>query len=348
MSSIPKIKLNIKTYIYTTPDDGKLIYEYRPFHNQKMGGFVGEADLTSLTLDADKAEISIDRPIELNLEESYDGSVNVIVNDRVNPLKIVNSRFYLIDSNNYKIGDRKGNLDTNIYTEKNFKVEANLVKSVQSVIGLDFLGLLENGNMKVGNYTFYFKLSDSDGNESDFIAESGKVVCHIGNISKPRFIRGGQMGENSGKSVRFRLKNIDLAYNYIHVYYTRSTGDSGQEITTAHKIEERFKISGIDTEIAISGYEEHTDVSLEDINVRYSEFNSVKTTTNCQNITFAGGVSNEYEVYKMLEKLSLFITPSIVSDKEIGNLAHNYKEKFNEHGGYEYYNVDNIYYKLGY
>ena len=348
MSSIPKIKLNIKTYIYTTPDDGKLIYEYRPFHNQKMEGFVGEADLTSLTLDADKAEISIDRPIELNLEESYDGSVNVIVNDRVNPLKIVNSRFYLIDSNNYKIGDRKGNLDTNIYTESNFKVEANLVKSVQSVVGLDFIGLLEDGNMKVGNYTFYFKLSDSDGNESDFIAESGKVVCHIGNISQPRFIRGGQMGENSGKSVRFRLKNIDLAYSYIHVYYTRSTGDSEQEITTAHKIEERFKISGIDTEISISGYEEHTNIGLEDINVRYSEFNSVETTANCQNITFAGGVSNEYEVYKMLEKLSLFITPSIVSDKEIGNLAHNYKERFNEHGGYEYYNVDNIYYKLGY
>ena len=348
MKSIPKINLNIKSSIFTTPDDGKLIYEYRPFYNRKMNGFVGESDLSNLTLNADKAEISIDKPIELNIEESYDGSANIIINDKVNPLKVVNSRFYLIDSNNYKIGDRKGNLDTNIYTEKNFKVEANLVKSVQSVVGLDFLGLLESGTMKVGNYTFYFKLADSDGNEADFISESGKVVCHIGNVSQPRFIRGGQLNENSGKTVRFRLKNLDLAYNYIHVYYTRTTGDSSQQITTAHKVSERYKISGINTEISITGYEEHEDISIEDINIRYSEFNSVKTTENCQNITFAGGTANEHSLYKMLEKLSLFITPSLVSEEDIGNLTHNYKEKFNESGGYEYYNVKNIYYKLGY
>lgn len=348
MNELPNLELEVNTEIYSTPDNGKLIYDYRPFYNHKLSYFDGESDLASLTLDAEKAEIAIDRPIELNIEESYDGSANLIINDFKNPLKVVNSRFYLIDSNNYKIGDRKGNLDTNIYTEKNFKVEANLVKSVQSVVGLDFLGLLENGAMKVGSYTFYFKLADSDGNESDFISESGKVVCHIGNVSKPRFIRGGQLDEDSGKAVSFRLKNLDLAYNYIHVYYTRTTGDSEQEVTTAHKVSERYKISGINTDITITGYEEHEGISLDDINTKYSQFTSVKTTENCQNMTFAGGVENEYELYKTLEKLSLFITPRLSNEENIGNLSHNYIERFNQQGGNEYYNVDNIYYKLGY
>ena len=92
----------------------------------------------------------------------------------------------------------------------------------------------------------------------------------------------------------------------------------------------------------------NTSISLDDINTKYSQFNSVKTTENCQNMTFAGGVENEYELYKTLEKLSLFITPRLSNEENIGNLSHNYIERFNQQGGNEYYNVDNIYYKLGY
>ena len=78
--------------------------------------------------------------------------------------------------------------------------------------------------MKVGNYTFYFKLADSDGNETDFVAESGRVSCYIGNLNDPFSQRGGLEDENSFKSVNFILSNIDSSYNYVVVYYTRSTG----------------------------------------------------------------------------------------------------------------------------
>ena len=347
-NKLPNIELGVEGNIFMSPDKGNLIYDYRPFYNLKMDYPIEDKDLTYLTMNADKAQIAIDSPIDIDIEESYDGSANLIINDRVNPLKIVNSRFYLTDSAHYEIGDRKGNLDTNIYTNKNFKIEANLIKSVQTVVGLDFLGLREGGRLPIGNYTFYFKLADSDGNESDFVSESGKVVCHIGNISQPKFIRGGQINENSGKSVSFRLKNLDLAYSFIHVYYTRTTGDKDQEALTAHKISERFKINGINTEIDISGYEETEAISIEDINIRYSEFNSTKTTENCQNMTFAGGVTNNYELFSLLEQYSLFVTPEVVTDRDIGNLSYNYQERVNRNNGYEYYNVDNIYYNLGY
>ena len=347
--ALPKINLHVKGDITMPPDNGALEYKYAPFYNLKMEFPVNHRDLTGLTLKADKAEISIDKPIDMDIERSYDGSANIIINDRVNPLKIVNSRFYLTDSNHYKIGDRKGNLDTNIYTEQNFKVEANLVKSVQSVVGLEFTGLTEGGKLPVGNYTFYFKLSDSDGNESDFISESGRVVCHIGNINQPHFIRGGQMNEDSGKSVRFKLKNLDLAYSFINAYYTRSTGDGDQEVTIAYKIHDKFRINSLDTDITITGYEEHEEVSLDDINVRYTEFTSVKSSENCQNMTFAGGTSNDYDDYKVLEQYSLFITPEIAtSSDDIGSLDHAYRERYNKKNGYEYFNVENIYSKLGY
>jgi hypothetical protein len=64
--------------------------------------------------------------------------------------------------------------------------------------------------MSVGNYHFYFKYVDADGNETDFVAESGLVSIFKGNSLKT--INSGLMNENSYKSVKFLLDNIDSAY----------------------------------------------------------------------------------------------------------------------------------------
>lgn len=346
--SLPNIVIDFSNLIQGNPEEGKLIYKYNPFFNLKVKNPTTYRDLTSLRINAIKAGLSTKAPIDIDIEESYDGSANLILNDRVNPLKIVNSRFYLIDSLNYKIGDRKGNLDTNIYTEDNFKVEASLVKSVNSLVNIEFVGIFEGGRMPVGNYTFYIKLADSDGNESDFIAESGKVVCHIGNVNQPKYIRGGQLNEDSGKSIKLNVNNVDMAYTYVNIYYTKTTGTSSEDITSAYRIVDKYKIMGLNTPITITGYEQHESISIDDINIRYAEFDSAKTLENCQNISFAGNITKKYDLYQYLANLSLFITPEIVNEETIGNLNHNYEETVSYTKGYEYYNVNNIYYRLGY
>lgn len=352
---LPSFKIKFNNTLKGLPDDGNMIYEYSPFYNLKINKSEFESgqsgdniDLASLRLKASEMELSIDSPIELDVEESYDGSANIVLNDRTNPLKIVNSRFYLTSAYTYKIGDRKGNIDTNIYTRDNFKVEAKITKSVQSLVKVDFLGLIDNGKMPIGNYTFYFKLSDSDGNESDFIAESGKVVCHIGNINQPHHIRGGQLNENSNKSIKLRLNNLDMAYSYVNVYYVRNTEHGGQEISLAYKINDKYKINGVTSDITITGYEDLSELDMMEIQSEYAEFSSVNSAENCQNILFAGNITNEFELYKQLEKLSLFVVPEISFDRSIGNLTSNYTEEFNKEWGYEYYNTKNIYYSLGY
>ena len=345
--ALPQINLSTTNIIYGAPENGRLIYKYAPFNNlKKLNTLTGTTDLFPLTLSSENAGINIDKPLDLNTEVSYDGSINLIVNDGKNPPKLINSRFYLTDSTSYNIADRKGNLDTNIYTETNFKTETNLIKSVKSIISVDFLGIFNGGIMPVGNYTFYFKLADSDGNESDFIAESGKVVCHIGDINQPRSIRGGQLNENSSKIIKFRLNNLDLAYDYINVYYTRSTG-SEDKILNTYRITDKFKIDKLNTEISITGYENHEEIDITEINVRYASFNAVKTISTCQNIAFSGNIENEYSLFERLEKYSLFVTPEITTQEDIGNMNHKYNELYPS-TGYEYYNANNIYYKLGY
>lgn len=346
--NLPSFEVTFSNLIQGNPEEGKLIYKYSPFFNLKLKNPDTYRDLTNLRLNAAKAGLNIDIPIDIDIEESYDGSANLILNDRTNPLKIVNSRFYLTDSNNYRIGDRKGNLDTNIYTEDNFGVEAGLIKTVNSLLSIDFVGIYEGGRMPVGNYTFYIKLADSDGNESDFVAESGKVVCHIGNVNQPKYIRGGQLNEDSGKSIKLIINNVDMAYSYINVYYTKSTGTEQEQIITAYKIVDKYKISELNTPITITGYERHEGISLDDINIQYTQFDAVNTLENCQNISFAGNVTKKYNLYRQLERLSLFITPELINEESIGNLSNNYEERTDHNKGYEYYNVNNIYYKLGY
>jgi hypothetical protein len=120
--------------------------------------------------------------------------------------------------------------------------------------------------MKIGNYHFYFKYSDADGNESDWVAESGLVSVFIGN--SPYSANTGIRDENSIKSVKFKLSNIDIGYSYVKVYYTRYSGDIDSNlIVSAKRIDKNFLINNSGTCIIyINGDENETEVTLEEIN----------------------------------------------------------------------------------
>jgi len=63
----------------------------------------------------DELSFSIKSPVTITPQYSYDGSVNLIINDGVNIPRMINSRFSATGRNTYEIVDRKGNNDTNIY-----------------------------------------------------------------------------------------------------------------------------------------------------------------------------------------------------------------------------------------
>ena len=53
--------------------------------------------------------------------------------------------------------------------------DISLYKRITTIPKIEFLGLEFGGNFLVGNYVFYFKYADADGNETDFVEESGIV-----------------------------------------------------------------------------------------------------------------------------------------------------------------------------
>jgi len=108
----------------------------------------------------------------------------------------------------------------------------------------------------VGNYHFYIKLSDADGNETDFVAESGLVSVFIG-FGNADSLTTGVKNESSHKGVDFILSNIDPSYDYLCVYYSRSTAEGQENLDTEYKkIDKKFIVNnaGI-SNIHITGYE---------------------------------------------------------------------------------------------
>lgn len=330
---------------------GNLVYEYNPLKvlrinsdktidsiNYPKGSLIG-LDSTLLTFD-------LNHPVDIITQQSYDGSVNLILNDGNTNPKLINTRFSSTGMNTYQIVDREGDNDTNIYDENTFSSDISLYKKTNTIPKVIFNTLEPSGNLKVGNYVFYFKLADSDGNETDFIAESGIVSCYKGNINDPKSIEGGIRDENSHKSISFTLRNIDSSYNNIVVYYTRSSADiDGNYIPEAYKLTKQFSVYNKNARITVTGYEEVSSIALSDINSEYNVVDNSKCQTVNQNMLFLGNVSSNDIPYRELTDLSLRFLPELNFNNTIGRVDQTYSDAS---GGYEYYNASNIYYRLGY
>lgn len=329
---------------------GDLVYEYNPFKTFRINNpdteLGDEPPGSILDLDTEKLQFDLNHPVDIITQPSYDGSVNLILNDGIHSPKLINSRFSVIGDGQYQIVDRQGDNDTNIYDKESFDTDVSLYKKATTIAKIKFIGLTSGGNLKVGNYHFYFKLADSDGNETDFIGESGMVTCYIGNLNEPYSIQGGIRDQSSFKAAHFELSNLDSSYDHVVIYYTRSSSDNlSNRETTAFKILKDYPIYNSRCIVRVNGYEDVLGVSINDINVQYNIIDSAFTQEASQNMLFLGNVNKPRIPYKELADLSLRIFPTITQEEDIGFVDQNYRDSS---GKYEYYNVNNIYYKLGY
>ena len=295
----------------------------------------------------DQLTFSLENPVNIIPQYSYDGSVNLILNDGINIPRLINSRFSATGKNTYEVVDRSGNNDTNIYDEGDqFEIDTSLYKRVLKIPKIQFNGVDSGGNLKVGNYHFYFKLSDADGNETDFIAESGLVSIFIG-FGDPTSITSGNKNENSYKSVKFFISNLDTAYNYLYVYYSRYLGELNDNFNTQYiKIDRKFPVSNIGTaNITITGYDTEIPVTSQDINLNYNIVDLAKTQAVCQNMLFLGNVHKADIPYTELADLSLHFLPYLKQETYKVDIDKNYTISTENQG---YYSPEFIYEKTGY
>lgn len=340
---IPVLKntLTFGSMYKVVPTEGYLAWEYNPLRNyrlnqnmyEKDGKYYTEEEFFTLNPNVNKDDLelpdnwilresgelvdfitnelsfNLSNPVEILPQYSYDGSVNLILNDGLNIPRLINSRFTVTGKNTYKVVDRKGDNDTNIYDQgEQFDIDTSLFKNVNKIPKLEYLGTT-NGNMSIGNYHFYFKYSDADGNESDWVAESGLVSLFMGNT--PQSVNTGIRDENSLKGVRFKLSNIDIGYVYVKVYYTRYSADVDSNlIVSAKKLGKNFLISNSGTcNILITGDENDTEITIEEINSSFDVIQNAQTQCTAANRLFMANIHKSKIEYDILSKLSLCFCP---------------------------------------
>lgn len=337
MSKIIELKVDKKLI------EGDLNHTYSPLQNiQKSDGTIGDFTVHK------ELGLSLNNPLHIECQPSYDGTVNLIINDDKNPPRIINSRFSKIEDNKYKIINRNQTQQSNIYEEGSVDLQTRLFRNSNSFPILDFMGVNYSGKLKGGNYTFYIKFADSDENETDIVCESGIVSIFNGTISDVTSITGTLLNEETNKAARFKLSNIDTTFPKFYIYYSRETSDlNGTRIFEVGKLSKAYDVVDSSQEVVISGYEDVVLLTENDLNIRYLTVSAAKTQAQVQNMLFFANVQEDEVKNKILQNISYYIDVSIQQKKNSIGWVDSIRYKTSESGS-EYYDPKNIYYNLGY
>lgn len=304
----------------------------------------------------------INHPVDIDVQPSYDGSVNLLINDNKNIPRLINTRFSVTSSGTAKIPNRMKN-NANLYKigtdQDKFDIDTSLIKRINKFPIIDYEGQVENGNLKVGNYVFYIKYCDYDKNATDWAAESGIISVFKGTDADPYTINGGIEDENSGKTIQLKINNFDRSYDFIKVYYTRSSSEANIEaIPQAFELMDPVYVPENNI-ISITGNEDIQQIGLDYIQTQYSVIKYAKTQAQIQNYLFFANIKEPDLYYKDLLDLSLHIVPYVKRFPSKEKIGHISQKDYSEDSGItenseqhifkgEYYNTKNIYYNVGY
>ena len=289
----------------------------------------------------------INHPVTLDVQDSYDGSVNLIFVDGKHQNRIINTGFSKLTDKTYKLVYRNSLRPTNSYTFENLDQETALIRTSNVLTNIDLLGVQSGGQFKGGNYTFYIKFGDADYNQTDVVAESGIVSIFNGNDGVPSTISGTLADERTDKMINLEVTGLNHAYSKIYIYYSREYSDTqGYRMTEYGMFNEPIDMetSGDTQSIWLTGFEQMVPINSEELNVDYHTIDWARAETQHSNILFLGNVGQEetFELYNKLEKFTKEnVITTIVQNDELSVVTNNFNGK-------EYYSTSNIYHKLGY
>ena len=134
--------------------------------------------------------MDLKHPIDIEIQESYDGSVNLIINDDKNEPRLINSGFAVREGGKYELIERNQYEQTNKYSEEKLNSQIKLIRTIKEIPRIEFEELLYTGQLKGGNYNFYIKFADGDYNKTDIVCESSVISIFNGNPNSISSISG--------------------------------------------------------------------------------------------------------------------------------------------------------------
>ena len=291
-------------------DSGDLIFAYRPLNNYENGSLI-----------TDKIHLSGTKYLDMEIQPSYDGTVNIIYTDDENLPRLVNSGFTVLPDKKFEIIDRIGARDTNRYTELNIEVSTRLIQNPAYQIIINPTAVRgSGGSLEVGMYKYFIKLGTLDENETDFLEETGYIP--IFNGTDMGSIRGGVSGSSTEKAVELKLTNIDSSFAYVRLYLLINSGDNSNT-ALAYRIDQKYQIptpsygrQTVEMSIVHTGFEERVSIPVANLSEKRNVYETTKTIAQIDNRLFIGKLGQPDVDYKTLFELGrkIVVVPTLQND----------------------------------
>jgi hypothetical protein len=291
-----------------------LINEYRPLQNFRAVASDNDSDYNDPFRTA-LLDILPDSSVNLELQKTYDGSINMIFSSTGSVVRLVNTKFKANGDGTATLIKRRLDKNDNVYSEDEFQ-KTELIPRPIVVGNISSIEILNNGSLPAGGYRYYIKYVTADGVETDVIEESRTIDIHYGNSVLST--TGGAQGEIINKSVVLYLENMDTAFKGIKLYFSVSAGDTAVA-TELFKISNTFDIDGSGlVKVIHSGYEDTTSATQDELNLNYSQIKNSTLITKVNNRLALSGHTTSLNHRDEYAELATRAMPKSVIDSVTG------------------------------
>lgn len=200
---------------------GDLEYKYSPLNN------LYDSNKELKDFETNNLPFDINHPVDIECQDSYDGSVNLIINDGNTPPRLINSAFTATEGGTFEKIIREQSTITNYYYDETVDSKTKLQRTVNIDNGfliIDLDKVSNGGNLFGGNYVFMVKYCDEDNNETDVVAESGIISVFNSGMTIAE-VQATLENEVARKQICLVFKNIDTSYSKLKLLYKRSYSD---------------------------------------------------------------------------------------------------------------------------
>lgn len=275
-------------------ETGSITNDYRPLQVY-YGDFNG---YRPTGLQSVHFQLSLDTISELELQDSYDGTLNIIINDRgQNPALLVNSGFVVLPNSQYRIVLRQGDASTqtNRYTHADFTSRLRLFPRGSTIAKARLVDVAEGGKLRGGEYTYYFTYCDADDNQTSICCELGPV--YVGKTSSssinPASSEGSRPGEAGSLRVRVQLSQLDPTLGYVRVSYAYRSGEPSA-VGEAWELNEKLRV-GSDGRLDFlhTGYSTEAGLSLDQLQHAAGSVSAFATMCQSGNHLLLGNIRQD-------------------------------------------------------
>jgi len=288
-------------YQYQNPTDptselvtsGELVNQYKP-----LRVFYGDNNGTQPTDFISRGfKLTLENPSELELQDSYDGTLNIIINDRAhNPALLINSGIVMLPRGEYSPADspgtyqvvlRLGSAQTNRYSYADFVSRLRLHPRGGTLANARLLDVVDGGKLAGGEYRYYFTYADADDNETSIFAELGPVFVFDAPV--PAASTGALPGSTTLRQINIALTNLDPTLGYVRVSYSRRFGEP-EAIGLAYQLTQKLRVSSMGTlNFSHTGYATEQALSLDQLQHATGSISAFTTMCQAGNHLLLGG-----------------------------------------------------------